>query len=365
MAIHNTLCELFTNIANAIRSKNGSTQPIVADNFPTEIANLRTGFDYNNQNATSISDYEFYNCTDLKSVDCGNLTSIGTSAFEGCSELKTVVLYEGVADVGENAFKGCNCIIYCMFDSQPETWHGNWNPDGCEVVWTLVETWDISATEEDDVISKLYNDINNEGKYSLVISGNGNMLNYDGFKDVPWYSYADSVISVIIPNTVTSIANHAFRNCSSLTSITIPDSVTSIGDGAFGRCTGLKTAGSIGGNYNYKFGWTEVIPGHAFSSCSGLTSITIPDTVTNIGDYAFSHCTGLTSITIPNGITSISYGAFIGCDGLISIVYTGTIAQWSTITFGNIWNYNTPDYTIHCTDGDIAKDGTITYHTTE
>ena len=87
---------------------------------------------------------------------------------------------------------------------------------------------------------------------------------------------------------VKSIGSSAFSNCSGLTSITIPNSVTSIGSSAF-------------------------------SGCSGLTSITIPNSVTSIGSYAFSGCSGLTSITIPNSVTSIGNYAFRSCSGLISI----------------------------------------------
>ena len=260
---HITLTDLFTGIADAIRVKKNSTETIVADAFPTEIENLRSGFDYNNQNVTAIPDYAFYGCEDLNSVDCYNLTSIGTSTFENCTNLKSVILYEGVESVGENAFKGCpeDLVIYCKFASIPDAWNTNWNPDNCEVVFTLVETWDISATSDDSVIAKLYSDIYNEGYYSLVISGNGNMKNYT-HSTIPWSSYKSKIRSVIIPDSVTSISNAAFQQCSSLT----------------------------------------------------------------------------------------------------SIIYTGTTVQWQAITLGTNWNYSTPDYIIHCTDGDIAKNGTITYH---
>ena len=90
-----------------------------------------------------------------------------------------------------------------------------------------------------------------------------------------------------IPNSVTSIGDYAFYNCSSLTSVTIPNSVTSIGS-------------------------------YAFSGCSGLTSITIPNSVTRIGNHAFRGCSGLTSLTIPNSVTSIGDRAFYGCSGLSS-----------------------------------------------
>ena len=125
------------------------------------------------------------------------------------------------------------------------------------------------------------------------------------------------LLSVVLPEGITRIdrddseMNGAFRNCSSLTSITIPESVTSIGNNAFAICTGLtsitipESVTSIGNN--------------AFAICTGLTSITIPESVTSIGDYAFEGCRGLTSITIPESVTSIGDGAFFCCSSLISI----------------------------------------------
>ena len=381
---YTTLNDLFTAIANSIRNKKNSTETIVADTFPTEIDNLRIGFDYNNLEVTSISDYAFYGWKDLNSVDCYNLTSIGVSAFENCTNLKSVILYEGVTTIDENAFKGCdNVIIYYKGSSIPETWHDNWNPDNRPVLFgEPIETWDVSATEADNVVAKLYG-INDE--YTLLVDGNGTMKNYtfSGNTVSPWRAYSN-ITSTIILDSVTSIGNYTFYKCSNLTSITIPDSVTSIGNNAFSgcksltfinipdgvtnigsyafqNCTSLISAGPIGGNYNYEFGWTNKIPNYAFSS-SSLTSITIPDSVTSIGNNAFYSCSNLRSINIPDGVTNIGSYAFWKCTSLTSIIYTGTITQWQAITFGNSWNDNTPDYTIHCTDGDIAKDGTITYH---
>ena len=125
---------------------------------------------------------------------------------------------------------------------------------------------------------------------------------------------------------VTAIGKHAMVRVSStdnsgnvngrssysgLTSITIPNSVMSIGDYAFGLCTGL-TSITIPNSV------TSIGDG-AFYGCSGLTSITIPNSVTSIGNYAFSSCSGLTSITIPNSVTSIGNHAFSSCSGLTSI----------------------------------------------
>ena len=118
------------------------------------------------------------------------------------------------------------------------------------------------------------------------------------------------------------IANLAFRNCRSLTSITIGDSVTSIGEGAF-------------------------------SCCKSLTSVTIGDSVTSIGFSAFSSCTSLTSIEIPYSVTSIGEGAFLSCRSLTSINFNGTKEQWDAITKGSFWKDNVPATYVTCSDGTV------------
>ena len=158
-----------------------------------------------------------------------------------------------------------------------------------------------------------------------------------------------SITSVTIPNSVTSIGDGAFYNCDSLTSITIPNSVTTIGGGVFYGCQNLITAilsenitslptwdkphqvlGSITvGFFEGCSSLTSVtipnsvtsIGDRAFLDCSNLTSVTIPDSVTSIGNYAFYDCSSLTSVTIPNSVTSIGYGAFHNCSGLTSPLY--------------------------------------------
>ena len=96
------------------------------------------------------------------------------------------------------------------------------------------------------------------------------------------------ITDLVIPNSVTSIGNYAFCDCSGLTSVTIPNSVTRIGTGAF-------------------------------RDCSGLTSVTIPNSVTSIGYGTFSNCSGLTTVTIPNSVTSIGNRAFGGCSELADV----------------------------------------------
>ena len=118
----------------------------------------------------------------------------------------------------------------------------------------------------------------------------------------------------------------AFSDCSGLTSLTIPSSVTSIGEYAFHGCSGL-TSLTIPSS-------VTSIGESAFYGCSGLTSLTIPSSVTSISDCAFFGCSGLTSFTIPSSVTSIGWGAFCGCSGLTSIyVYTEKLPNMGSDVF--------------------------------
>ena len=118
----------------------------------------------------------------------------------------------------------------------------------------------------------------------------------------------------------------AFSDCSGLTSLTIPSSVTSIGEYAFNGCSGL-TSLTIPSS-------VTSIGESAFYGCSGLTSLTIPSSVTSIGELAFFGCSGLTSFTIPSSVTSIGWGAFCGCSGLTSIyVYTEKLPNMGSDVF--------------------------------
>ena len=117
----------------------------------------------------------------------------------------------------------------------------------------------------------------------------------------------------VIPSdsSVTSIGDYAFSGCTSLMSVVIPDSVTNIGDSAFSGCGRLTSVTIPNG--------VTSIGGYVFSGCDGLTSVTIPDSVTSIGSFAFYDCSGLTSVTIPNGVTSIGGSAFSSCSNLRSV----------------------------------------------
>lgn len=157
-------------------------------------------------------------------------------------------------------------------------------------------------------------------------------FSYRGINKVMITEYKGSDSNVVIPAyigniPVTTIGEYAFSNCTSLTSVTIPDSVTSIGSWAFSSCknlTSIVIPDSI----------TTISLG-TFHKCTSLTSITIPDNVTSIGSDAFGYCVSLTSVTIGNSVTTIGGGAFEYCRNLTTIYYKGTLIEWNKIIYSN------------------------------
>lgn len=210
-----------------------------------------------------------------------------------------------------------------------------------------------------------------EATHSLVLTGSGVMENYyptvngsEYGSTAPWNKYHNDIVSITLPEGLSSIGNCAFSGFKSATTLTIPNSVTTIGDWAFLSCTGLTTL-AIGHG-------VKTIGKLVFGGCSGLTSVTIGNSVTRIGERSFDGCEGLRSVhisdieawckisfndklsnplslshhlffngeeikdlVIPNGVTSISLYAFCGCSSLTSVTIPNTITSIEGLAFEN------------------------------
>ena len=177
----------------------------------------------------------------------------------------------------------------------------------------------LFASAEEVKIGGLWYNLNSKVKTAAVIQYKNNQY-YSGDIVIPEVvTYSD------VEYDVTSIGSWAFSNCSGLTSISIPNNVTSLGSSVFYNCSGL-TSVTIGNSVTN-------IGSSAFEGCSNLTSINIPNSVTIIGSSAFNSCYRLTSVTIPNSVTSIKSGAFSSCSGLTSVTIGNSVTSIGDYAF--------------------------------
>ncbi len=255
----------------------------------------------------------------------GSVTSIGDSAFLGCSGLTGITIPNSVTSIGESAFYGCDRLIEVYNKSSLKIIAGDFS-FGCVAYYA----------------KNIYTE---EGKSKLTTDENGYVIYTDGDEKL-LVAYLGTETELMLPAYISQIYKYAFSGCSGLTSITIPDRVTSIGESAFEFCTGLISV-TIGNG-------VTSIGDSAFYGCTGLASVTIGNGVTSIGNSAFFGCTGLTSVTIPDSVTKIENYAFSDCSTLTNIAFKGTIAQWYSITKGHDWNKYSYINQVVCKDGTIS-----------
>ncbi|MGN0517240.1 MAG: leucine-rich repeat domain-containing protein, partial [Acutalibacteraceae bacterium] len=283
-------------------------------------------FTYNKNKTTKTVTITDYVGTDTDvvipaSIDGYSVTSIGSSAFSGCTRLRrltSVTIPDSVTSIGGAAFSDCTSLTSITI------------PDS---VTSIGDSAFNSCTSLTSIT--IPNSVTSIGNWAFY--------------------YCTSLTSITIPDSVTNIGYKMFSDCTSLTSITIPDSVTSIGLNAFSNCISLTNINVDSNNEEYtsidgvlftknvkilvcypcgKKDIEYIIPSSvtsiscdAFSHCKSLTSITIPDRVTSIGNAAFDSCKSLTSIIIPDGVTSIGNDAFRYCTGLTSIIIPDSVTS--------------------------------------
>ena len=322
---------------------------------------------------TSIGNGAFSGCTGLTSVTIGDsVTSIGDFAFSNCSGLTSITIPNSVTSIGNWAFNNCSKLTEINVDLENSnflsidgvlfnknktelikfpvgkkggyvipnsvTSIGDYAFSGCTGLTSI--TIPNSVTSIGDFAFS-----NCSGLTSITIPNSVTSIGEDAFY------YCSGLTSITIPNSVTSIGNSAFFYCTGLTSITIPNSVTSIGDYAFRGCSKLadlrfedgEQSLSLGYNLESSSGTGEGLfydcplktlylgreisydadkkYGYSpFYNKTALTSVTIGDSVTSIGDYAFCGCTGLTSVNIGDDAESIGVGAFSSCKNIMTAV---------------------------------------------
>lgn len=305
---------------------------------------------------TSIADGTFSGCTSLESFyipDC--VTAIGGSAFSGCTSLIELVIPDSVTDIGWSAFAGCSSLTKITVPGSVAQFGSYGSPalSGCssltsagpigggydfEFGWTGTipesgfRSCDglVTITIPDNITSighsafdscKNLTSMTVEAGNPQYASENGALLNKDKTTLIRCFEGNRGVY--VVPDGVSLIKMEAFYRCEDLTSIAIPDSVTDIEYMAFYLCSSLSSV-TLPSNITS-------INQSLFYGCKSLTGIRIPDNVVKIGKEAFSNCSSLENIILPASISSIGEEAFRHCNSLTDVYYSGTEDEWATI----------------------------------
>ena len=308
----------------------------------------RTYFDMPNT-VTSISDGAFSGCTALKEVRLStNLDAISRYAFYNCTSLQTVAIPTFVSSIGEKAFYGCtNLVNFTMGASVLSI------GDYAFYNTTKLENVDFSDTLESIGNYAFYN---NSALTAIDLPAS--------LRTVGEYAFANcgKVETITIGEGLETLSDYAFLNCSKVTTFAIPSTLTNIGIGVFGGWDSLKDLVVDGGNLDYAFKdgvlynatYTKIIyvteasgdfvvPETVLALSEGLfagsaiTSIKLPDTITEIPARTFQGCKNLVSVSMPAALVTIGDMAFEGCTSLKEITIPKTVHSKFEKEYIDVW----------------------------
>ena len=284
------------------------------------------------------------------------VTVIGSSAFSNCKTITSISIPRTVSDIKMSAFYNCMALTDIYYSGTKADW-GTTSVDWYNEMNSLIYSTKVHCSDGDidyntqDNICGLNLTWSLDESGTLTISGTGAKRRYDP-DNQPWHEQTNNIHTVILEDGVTQISLYAFLRHTNLTNIIIPDSVTFIDSYAFSECKKLESVHlppnlteiccifdgcSNLTNIVIPEGVT-VIDHAAFTDCINLKDISLPTTLTTIEDVAFGRCSSLTSITIPKNVTSIGNHAFQYCTNLTSIILPDGLSQIEKCTFEKCYN---------------------------
>ena len=311
----------------------------------------------------NIGESAFLGCSKLQSVTIpGSVTNIGFTAFESTG-ITEVTLEEGVKNIGERAFNLCQNIIKVNLPHSVES-IGNDAFSNCNYLRRIYYNGTVAEWRS---ITKAQDWDENTGDY-IVNCTNGNadktVVEFE-YKILTGSTceitkYIGENTDVVIPEaidgyTVVSIGEKTFDSNFNIGSVTIPATVNNIGKSAFGSCAALMKV------YISADAKITAISDEAFNKCISLMEITLPASVKSIGASAFRDCYDLTIVKSDGALESIGEYAFADCSNVTKFEYDGTAQSWANVAKASNWDESTGSYKVQCTDGEVAKDGTVTY----
>jgi len=263
---------------------------------------------------SSIAENTFFECLYLRNVTIANgVASIGDEAFGNCTPgLTSITMPGSVTNLQPYAFAGCTTLASIYFTGNaPSADFTAFLQDSRAKVYYLpgMTGWSNSFADLPATMLQAYTYVINAG--AVTITG----FSQPGSAFIPNVSIPDTINGL----PVTSITNDAFELDEGLTSITLPATITNIGQAAFADCTNLISVTISNG--------VKSIGANVFQSCLSLSNLIIPASVTSIGAFAFAGCVSLSSLTIPTGVTSIGPLAFEACLSLSSITIPASVTN--------------------------------------